>query len=66
MGMQGRINHLTDVLERLMVAVEDKVIAGVHKAMEILQNEDGDLPLPTKVGLMRLFSDQNYSAATDC
>ena len=48
-----------------MVAVEDKVIAGRCKAMEIVQNEDADLPLPTKVALMQFFSDQNYVPATD-
>ena len=65
MGMQGLINHLTDILEQSMVVVEDKVIAGRHRAMEILQNEDTDLPLSIKVALMQLFSDQNYVAATD-
>ena len=33
--------------------------------MEIVQNEDADLPLPTKVALMQFFSDQNYVSTTD-
>ena len=65
MGMQGSINHLTDILQQSLVTVEDKEAVGSQTVMKILQEDDADLPMPTKVALMRIFADPTFSAATD-